>query len=321
MFDGVRYRNYTAHIARDERHNSIRLNQGTSRLIDQDAIARTIGSRVRATRLAAGATRRRLAERSDVSERYLNQLENGEANVSIAVLARVASALNIDMISLLPAADGAALNGANTRHAALTDIIARMSLREQEEAIPAMEAFLKDKRKSLKGIALLGLRGAGKTTIGKLFAKRHSLPFFSITLESEARAGISINDLFNLGGPDAYRTLENDVVRDLSGRNDRIVLETAGGIVSNGPALDLIIKSFKTVWLKASPEEHLERVIRQGDMRPIRGTPQALEHLKTLLATREQEYARADCVLDTTGRTPEACVDELEKMAAAVITS
>ena len=75
------------------------------------------------------------------------------------------------------------------------------------------------------------------------------------------------------------------------------------------------------MWLKASPEEHLERVIRQGDMRPIRGTPQALEHLKTLLATREQEYARADCVLDTTGRTPEACVDELEKMAAAVITS
>jgi XRE family aerobic/anaerobic benzoate catabolism transcriptional regulator len=293
-------------------------------LIDQSGIARTIGTRVRATRHESGTTRRHLAERSDVSERYLNQLENGEANVSIAVLARVADALNVDMISLLSASGSPTLNGEHARlpaHAPLADIIGRMSLREQQDAVATMEQFLKDKRKSLKGIALLGLRGAGKTTIGNLFAKRHGLPFFSITIESEARAGISINDLFNLGGPEAYRTLENDVVKDLSGRNDRIVLETAGGIVSNGPALDLIIKSFKTVWLKASPEEHLERVVRQGDMRPIRGTPQALEHLKTLLATREQEYSRADCVLDTTGRTPEACVDELEKMAAAVIAS
>ena len=111
------------------------------------------------------------------------------------------------------------------------------------------------------------------------------------------------------------------MVKDLSGRNDRIVLETAGGIVSNGTALDVILGSFKTVWLKASPEEHLQRVIQQGDMRPLHGTPKALEHLKTLLAHREQEYSRADCMLDTTGRTPAACVDELEHIAGAVVTA
>ncbi len=130
---------------------------------------------------------------------------------------------------------------------------------------------------------------------------------------------MSLNDLFNLGGPDAYRALEIDVIKDLSGRQDRVVLETAGGIVSNGPALDVILGSFKTVWLKASPEEHLQRVISQGDMRPIHGTPKALEHLKALLANREPEYARADSVLDTTGRTPAACVDELDMIAGGAV--
>ena len=97
------------------------------------------------------------------------------------------------------------------------------------------------------------------------------------------------------------------------------MLETAGGIVSNGSALDTILGSFKTVWLKASPEEHLSRVISQGDMRPMHGMPKALEHLKTLLTRREQEYARADCVLDTTGRTPDACVDALDMIAGGAV--
>lgn len=284
-------------------------------------IAETIGTRVRAARTAAGMTRRQLSAGADVSERYLNQLENGDANVSIGILGRVATALSVELVSLLSDDRGVTAGSRQgaAMHAPLADLLASMSLREQEGAVAMIERYLQDRRRSLKGVALLGLRGAGKSTIGGLFAHRHGLQLLSVTREVETRAGMSLNDLFNLGGPDAYRALENDVIRELSARNDRIVLETAGGIVSNGPALDVILGAFKTVWLKASPEEHLQRVIGQGDMRPMHGTPKALEHLKTLLAAREPEYARADCVLDTTGRTVDACVEELEHVAVAAI--
>lgn len=291
----------------------------------QETMATAIGERVRAARGTAGITRKQLAQTADVSERYLNQLENGDANVSIGVLGRVADALSIELVDLLPSPQEAAAGrraigpARSAVETPLAELVARMSQHEQAGAVEVLERYLEDRRRSLRGIALLGLRGAGKTTIGALFAARHGLPFLSVTREIETRAGMSLEDLFNLGGPDAYRALENEVVKELSGRADRIVLETAGGIVSNGPALDVILGSFKTVWLKASPEDHLQRVIRQGDMRPMHGTPKALEHLKTLLSTREQEYARADCVLDTTGRLPEACVDELEQIAALSI--
>ena len=292
-------------------------------MMNQDAVIRTMGERVRAARAKLGITRKQLAEKASVSERYLNEMENGDANVSVGILGRVAAALSVDLAGLLPSSRGssAAASAAAAMHHALADLIAGMSLREQEGVVPFLERHLLDRRKSLRGVALLGLRGAGKTTIGGLFAERHGLPFLSVTREIEARAGMSLNDLFNLAGPEGYRTLENEVVQDLSQRNDRVVLETAGGIVSNGPALDVILGSFKTVWLKASPEEHLQRVVKQGDMRPMHGMPKALEHLKTLLGNREPEYARAECVLDTTGRTPEACVEDLELIAGGAVVS
>jgi XRE family aerobic/anaerobic benzoate catabolism transcriptional regulator len=289
--------------------------------MSQDEVSRIIARRVRAARAAAGLSRKRLAETADVSERYLNQLENGDANASVGILSRVARALGVEIVDLLqdtssPSAGGVtAVTGSGGLQPPLAGIVYRMSAREQEAAAPVLQRFLDERRKSLRGIALLGLRGAGKSTIGEMYAERHQLPFISITREIEARAGLSLNDLFNLGGPDAYRSLENEVVRDLSSRSDRIVVETAGGIVSNGPALEIILGAFRSVWLKASPEEHLQRVVRQGDMRPMQSTPKALEHLSALLAQREPEYARADHALDTTGRTPADCVGELERIA------
>lgn len=279
----------------------------------QEDITTAIGTRVRAARARAGMSRRKLAEAADVSERYLNQLENGDANVSVGILSRVASALGLEVNQLMTAAgaENGALDGP------LAALLGQMSPREQTEAAAILERYLVDRRKSQRGIALLGLRGAGKSTVGALFAQLHGLPFLSVTREIETRAGMTLPDLFNLGGPDAYRKLENEVVRGLSARTDRIVLETAGGIVSNSAALEMILASFRTVWLKAAPHEHLQRVIRQGDMRPMRETPEALDHLKALLKQREQEYARADCALDTTGRAPEDCVRELEQIAGS----
>lgn len=282
-------------------------------MLTQDDITTAIGTRVRAARAQAGMSRRKLAEAADVSERYLNQLENGDANVSVGILSRVASALALEVKQLLPVegTESGALDGP------LAALIGQMSPREQTEAVAILERYLRDRRKSQRGIALLGLRGAGKSTIGELFARQHGLPFLSVTREIETRAGMTLPDLFNLGGPDAYRKLENEVVRDLSARTDCIVLETAGGIVSNAAALEMILASFRTVWLKAAPHEHLQRVIRQGDMRPMRETPEALDHLKALLKQREPEYARADCALDTTGRAPEDCARELEQIAGS----
>lgn len=291
--------------------------------MSQDALTRVIGERVRAARAARSMTRKQLARAADVSERYLNELENGVANVSVGVLSRVAHAVSTDMITLLRTDEHAIAHGALTANFGVqgrfADLVGGMSPRELEDAVPILERYLAERRRCLRGVALLGLRGAGKTTIGSLFAARHGLPFISVTREIENRAGMPLNDLFNLGGPDAYRSMENEVVNDLASRNQRIVLETAGGIVANSPALDVILGAFKTVWLKASPQEHLDRVVKQGDMRPMQGMPTALEHLKTLLARREQEYGRADCILDTTGRAPAECVEELELIAGGAV--
>ena len=226
---------------------------------DMSDIGSLIGQRLRAARTRARMSRRELAAVADVSERYLVQLEAGEANVSIGVLARVAGALSLDLPSLLAAGAVAPLQPAGIAEP-LAHVISTMSLREQEAAAPVLKQYLEDRRRSMHGVALLGLRGAGKSTIGNLFAARHGMAFISVTREVEARAGMSLADLFNLGGPDAYRTLENEVVTDLARRNERIVLETAGGIVSNKEALDVILGAYKTVWLKASPQEHLDRI-------------------------------------------------------------
>jgi len=283
-----------------------------------DDINRTIGTRVRAERASAGMTRKQLAAAAGVSERYLNDLENGEANASVGILAKVAGALGQDFASLVAGGRGAVPTDASIA-IPLQRLLATMSEAEQNGAVPVLEGYLALRRRASKGIALLGLRGAGKSTLGGRLAERHKLNFVSITREIETRAGMGLADLFNLGGSDAYRALENDVVADLVRQEAPIVLETAGGIVGNSEALDLIFSAFTTVWLKASPEEHLARVAGQGDTRPMRGNPRALEHLRALLAAREPDYARADFAIDTSGRAIEASFMDLECIVAPVL--
>jgi XRE family aerobic/anaerobic benzoate catabolism transcriptional regulator len=189
-----------------------------------------------------------------------------------------------------------------------------MSQAEQKEAALVINEWLGKRRRSRRGVAILGLRGAGKSTIGRLFAERHGLSFVSVTREIESRTGLPLNDLFNLGGADAYRAMETETILSLAAKSGFTVLETAGGIVANREALDAVLSTYRSVWLKASAEEHLERVISQGDMRPIKGAPRALEHVRNLLDQRNAEYVQAEFMLDTTGRSPMECVKELERM-------
>jgi XRE family aerobic/anaerobic benzoate catabolism transcriptional regulator len=275
-------------------------------------INRGIGDRVRVGRRRIGMTRKQLAAAAAVSERYLHELENGAANASIGILIKVADALQQDLVDLI----GTRRAVPTGVHAPLLSLIQDMSLTEQVSAREVLSNWVEQRRGSAKGIALLGLRGAGKSTLGRRLASRYGLPFASITGEIEQRAGMTLADLFNLGGSDAYRALENDVLGELVDRNDCIVLETAGGLVGNMEALEQILRSFKTVWLKCSPEEHLARVAGQGDTRPMRGNPKALEHIRMLLAQREPDYARAEHVIDTSGRSVEACLSELEALVA-----
>lgn len=287
-------------------------------------IARNIATGVRARRTQAGITRKQLAAAAHVSERYLHQLENAETNATIGILVKIAAALEIDLIGLLTGA-AAMSHGPEApfgpeAHGAFASLAARMTRVEQEGAVPVLQRYLEERRGAIKGLALVGLRGAGKTTLGRRLATQCGVAFVSVTREIEAKAGMSLAELFNLGGPNAYRSLEIDVVNDMIGREGRIVLETAGGIVGNPEALDRILASFRSVWLKAAPEEHLARVAGQGDLRPMRGNPKALDQLKSLLSQREPEYSRSECVIDTAGRSVDDCFAELEKFARPIFS-
>ena len=285
-----------------------------------DEITKAIGTKVRAARSTAGMSRKALAMSADVSERYLHQLEAGTANVSVGILVRVAAALGLDLATLL--VDGGREAGQSPTQRLqppLAQLLGSISPAEQLAVLPFLERFLECRRRSRRGLALLGMRGAGKTTLGSRLAERRGVAFVSVTQEIEARAAMSVNDLFNLGGAEAYRNLENEVIGALAARADPIVLETGGGIASNETALSIVLGEFRTVWIKAAPEEHLARVAGQGDTRPMRGNPRALEHLKLMLAQREPGYARAEMTLDTCGRTAEQSLAELEAMTAPIL--
>jgi XRE family transcriptional regulator, aerobic/anaerobic benzoate catabolism transcriptional regulator len=281
-------------------------------------IAKLVGERVRAGRARLGLTRKQFAANAGVSERYLNELESGASNASIAVLAKLADALGQTVAGLVADAEP---GPSRPVMADLSALVRSMSLHEQRAALPVTQRWLSEQRRASKGIALLGLRGAGKSTIGKLLASHHSVPLVSVTREIERRAGMGLNEIFNLGGPDAYRAMENEVVFALVERDGKCVLETAGGIASNNEAMTTILARYRTVWLKASPDEHLARVARQGDLRPMQGNPTALEHLRTLLASREAEYGRADVVIDTAGRSIEDCFAELQALTVGAFAT
>ena len=276
-------------------------------------LAAAMGAKVRAGRASLGLTRKQFAAKAGVSERYLNELENGASNASIAIIVKVAGALGQPPASLMREQDS---DPAEPKLPELQVLFTTMTLSEQQALVPVAATWLAEHRRASKGIALLGLRGAGKSSLGKMLAAHHGVPLVSVTREIERRAGMRINEIFNLGGPEAYRAMENEVIADLVAREGKIVLETAGGIAGNSDMMAMILARFKTVWLKASPEDHLARVAGQGDTRPMQGNPKALDHLRALLVAREPEYARADAMIDTSGRSIDACFADLKIIAA-----
>lgn len=267
-----------------------------------------IGQRVRGVRAQRGITRKDLARHSGVSERYLAQVETGQANMSISMLWRIAEAMDVGMGDLLPGGEGAEIELAPLR-----DFIGRLSRDEQKEAYKLLLKHHAGPQGPVGGVALLGLRGAGKTTLGSRLANEFGIPFIKLSDVIERNAGMEISEIFSLRGQRTYRRLERQALQEVLDTHDKVVLEVGGSLVSEKQTFDKLLSSFFTVWVRATPGEHMSRVADQGDFRPMEGKmDEAMDDLKHILTEREPYYQAANYILDTSGRSVEECLQELK---------
>ena len=272
-----------------------------------------LGDRVREARSRRGQSRKALALDSGVSERYLAQLEAGQGNVSILLLRQIALALEVPLTELL--AEGSDENA----ELALTTQFLRRLPRQRLAAVHSqlVRDYGNARDERLKRIALIGLRGAGKSTLGAKLAKTLAVPFVELDREIERDAGTSLSEIFLLYGPAGYRRYERRCLERLLEKHARAVIATGGSIVSEPGTYELLLASCFSVWLKAAPEEHMARVIAQGDTRPMAGNDQAMEDLRRILEGRSMLYGQADVIIDTEGKSVEKSFAELRKSVAA----
>ena len=266
-----------------------------------------LGQRVRTMRALRGMSRKVLAKVSGISERYIAQLEGGKGNVSIVLLRRVSNAMGAHLEDLIPSADPA------PDWQVIRDLLRKASPSQIAQAKDALAggSTATHRRTSFAGIALIGLRGAGKSTLGKILAKKIGWTFVELNKEIERQNGLSVAEIIALYGQEGFRRMEQTALTQLLARKEPMVLATGGGIVSEPLTFDLILSSFYTIWLKAEPEEHMARVRGQGDLRPMADDRSAMVELRNILVSREPLYARASAVVDTAGLSVDAAAAQL----------
>jgi XRE family aerobic/anaerobic benzoate catabolism transcriptional regulator len=235
-----------------------------------------LGGQLRLLREQRGLPLAELARRAGVSRRYLTEAEGGRANLSVEVLLRVAEALG-----------------------------------ERPERLVALAAEARVER-----VALVGLRGAGKTTVGRLLAQELESPFVELDQRVEELAGLSLAELFALHGSEGFRRHEAEALERVLAEGGRLVLATGGSIVEDAPTFERLRATCRTVWLAAEPEEHLARVRAQGDHRPMHARPRALDELRTLLAARAPLYSRCEFRVTTSAKPPAAIAAEIVALLA-----
>ena len=258
-----------------------------------------VGDRVRQAREQRGLPRRVLSDLSGVSPRYLAQLESGEGNISIGLLCRVAAALDCSLEGLL-------------REEASGETEAQQLAERYLRAEPGVQAQVRDLlgaggagRQRAARLCLVGLRGAGKSTLGRRVSEALQVPFVELNHEIAAIGGMPVGEIMALYGQEGYRRLEADALDRVIAAHDRVVLAVGGGIVAEQATYARLLARFHTIWLKATAEEHMARVRAQGDERPMAGQPEAMAQLRIILEAREQQYERAHAQLDTSGSTRE----------------
>jgi XRE family aerobic/anaerobic benzoate catabolism transcriptional regulator len=280
---------------------------------DDGDFLRVMGRRVREARERRGMSRRAVSEAADVSERYLAQLEGGEGNASVVLLRRVANALGLPLTELVGD------NGTPIEQRLIRRFFERLPTHRLEDVILQLMRDFGQKEAARKNrIALVGLRGAGKSTLGAAVAKDLHHPFVELDREIEREAALPLSEVFMLYGQAGYRRIERSCLERLLERGDPIVVAAGGGIVSEPETYNLLLVNCYTVWIKASPEEHMSRVISQGDFRPMDGHQAAMEDLRRILAAREPLYAKADAIVDTSGQPFEESLAKLTDAIAQV---
>jgi XRE family aerobic/anaerobic benzoate catabolism transcriptional regulator len=263
------------------------------------AFVGTVGKRVRKLRTQKGMSRREVSELSGVSQRYLAQLESGEGNISIALLYRVAHALGHPVGSFVVQEDSQDSEADEiTRLIQSADSLQRQRVRDI--LIAGRSGRTREQR-----ICLIGVRGAGKSTLGKMVGAALSISFVELNHDIEEQSGMPVDDVIALYGPEGFRELERQALERVASSRDEVIVAVAGGIVSEPAAYDFLLRNFHTIWLKATPEEHMARVRAQGDDRPMAGNPKAMEELQSILRSREALYAQADSIVDTSGKSVE----------------
>jgi XRE family transcriptional regulator, aerobic/anaerobic benzoate catabolism transcriptional regulator len=276
-----------------------------------------LGERIRNIRAQRGMTRKILARDSKVSERYLAQLEMGQGNISINLLRQVAHALATPLADLLQEEE------VSVEMKLLNEFLMRLDPQQLQRVwellfveFGSMHAQGKRER-----IALIGLRGGGKSTLGPMLAKRLGVPFIALSGEIEREAGTTMSEVFSLYGQSGYRRYERRALEAVVTKNKRAVIEIPGGLVTEPATFELLLSSCMVIWLAATPEEHMLRVVAQGDHRPMDDNNEAMEDLRRILQGRAALYGKADVTLSTSGRSVEQSLEELSSIIKTHATS
>jgi len=280
------------------------------------AFLAAIGSEVRRSRAKRGMTRRQLAQASQTSERYLAQIESGVGNPSVSVLRAIAQALDLPCAALLPEA------GARTAAlGAILDLLAQVP----EGELPALAKDIEthvarpDSADRARRIALVGLRGAGKSTLGRMLAQHLGWPFIELDRVVEEDYGASIPDLIEMAGTATFRRQERSALDRIITAHESAIITTAGGIVANPETYALLLRRSHTIWIKARPEDHMSRVMAQGDFRPMAQNRAAMADLVAILEARRADYSRAEAAIDTSGEAIEQSFAKLLPIVTAML--
>ena len=284
--------------------------------VGKSALLPALGERVRNLRASRGLTRRGLASAAEVSERHLANLEYGTGNVSILVLQQIAQALQCSMAELL-----GDVTTSSAEWLLLRELLEGRSEAELQRVRLAAGELLGtapggDPHRATR-IALIGLRGAGKSTLGRMLADHLRVPFLELNQEIERVAGCSVREIYDLYGAGAYRRYERRALEEAVQIYSDVVIATPGGIVSDPATFNELLSHCTTVWLQAQPDEHMSRVVAQGDTRPMAANPEAMDDLRRILDGRSAFYSKADHVLDTSGKSVAQSLKQLKALVAA----
>ena len=269
-----------------------------------------IGFIIKRLRIQRGITRHTLAIKSSISIRYLAQLESGKGNPTITILKNLAYALNITLKDLL------FYKKNNTKVDLIKSKVDNYNNIQLKEVLNFLDNFDKKtpKKNNKNKLALIGLRGAGKSTLGRMYSKEFKVPLYEISSEIEKAGGMKLSEIIELGGQGMYRRLEFQVINNLLKKNKKLIVLTGGSIVSEIETYNFVLENFYTIWIKAKPKEHMNRVIKQGDLRPMGSNPKAMDDLNNILKERKNLYLQADAIVNTENKNKNDSYEDLKEI-------